>query len=123
MIQLPEVRAIKVREALPTERAEIYPYEQADVETWIAVLEDEGQRQGQICLSRALGQVFGHDTECNAADARGATMLWFAARRKAREWGADKVIVHMDATTPEPLREFWKRLGFEQVMEIHMGTI
>lgn len=111
-----------VREATPAEAVAIHqPVD--GYETWVAILEDEGEPVGHLCLSRSMGQVFGHDTEVKSDDAHAAIRLWRFARAKAKEWGAEAVAVHFDDDTPDRIRQFWKDRGFEKVMEVYRGEI
>jgi hypothetical protein len=77
--------------------------------------------KGQIFLSRAFGQVFGHNTFCNSPNPNDAARLWFRARKKAREWGADSVWIHF--TDDFSMLPFWERLGFKPEMIMYRGSI
>ena len=79
--------------------------------------------RGQIFLSRAFGQVFGHNTWCDSPDPRDAARLWLAARKKAREWGAKEVWIHFDGSEPKELVDFWTRLGFKPAMVMYRGSV
>jgi hypothetical protein len=115
---------LKVRPATEEERASFSLLSGEGYETWAVVLEAEGGILGHICLSRALGQVFGHDTRYWGKDPRGAAMLWFAARRVVRSWGAGSVLIHEEEGKEDPeLMKFWERLGFKKIMTIYRGEI
>jgi hypothetical protein len=108
-----------VRDAMPDE---LSTYSRDGYETWGAVLIEDGHPAGQIFLSRAFGQVFGHNTECRASDPRGAAMLWLRARKKAREWGAKEVWIHFSPSDLSML-PFWEKRGFTPQMILYRGEI
>lgn len=92
------------------------------VKQWGAVLEEDGVAVGHVFLSFGLGQCFGHDMNCQSKDKRGAALLWSAARRAAREAGAECVLVHIPVGG-DPMQEFWESIGFEPVMTVFKGEI
>lgn len=92
-------------------------------ETWTAVLEADGEIRGHIRLSRALGEVFGHDTKHWGEDPTGLLRLWRAGKAKAKQWGADAVILHFEPGEDPGLIDFWERRGFVKTMTIYRGEI
>lgn len=112
--------ALEVRDA---SHDELFSFASAGVDAWGAVAVEDGSIVGHIALSRALGEVFGHDTKYWGSDKTGAAALWFKARAKAREWGAVAVNVHMTKDTDMEIVNFWTRLGFEPTMTIYRGEI
>jgi hypothetical protein len=112
---------MKFREATEAERASITP--PTDLECWCFVAEEEGRIEGHICLTRAMGEVFGHDTGYTGTDPHVPVRLWFKAREKAKEWGASSVNVHVTEETDPTIVGFWDRLGFVPVMTIYRGDI
>lgn len=95
----------------------------AGLDAWGAVAIEDGDLVGHIALSRALGQVFGHDTKFWGQDKSGAAALWFKARAKAREWGAEAVNIHVTDETEMEIVNFWQRMGFKPVMTVLRGEI
>lgn len=112
---------LEIRDGTPEETAAVAPPREG-IETWMGVLEEHGIPVGRICVSRALGAAFGHDTVCHSEDVRGAAMLWLAARRKVREWGLEEVQVHFEKEE-DPMIEFWKGRGFARALVVYRGRV
>lgn len=112
----------EVRAATPEEASAIGASHAEGYERWVAVLIEDEEIRGHICLSRAFGQVLGHDTKSWASDRFGALKLWRAARRKAREWGVSEVLVHFEQEN-DPMLEFWISRGFKPACVVYKGAI
>lgn len=112
---------MEVRDATPEELASFTTPSAA--ECWGAVAVEDGEIVGHIALSSALGEVFGHDTAYWGKEPSGAARLWFNARKKAREMGAEFVNVHVVKDTDPAIVAFWKRLGFTPEMVVMRGKI
>jgi hypothetical protein len=106
-----------IREATIDEIAE---FDAPGYETWMCVAEEDGKVVGRLRLSRhpGLGQVFGHDFECDSSDPYAAVRMYKMGKAQARKWGQPHFFIHVDEESNSRSVQFWQDMGAKAVIVV-----
>lgn len=110
-----------VREATIQEKEEFIPND--NFETFLLVWDNGGEVEGHVAVSKAFGQAFGHSMKVWSDDRTVAARLWRAASTRLKSEGFTSVNIHLEPDTDPRVADFWKRNGYEKVIEILRGEL
>jgi hypothetical protein len=112
---------IRVRLATPFEASE---FQKSAYKTTVLILEDDGLRIGQACLTTAPdGTLIGHDAAVESANAHAYSVLTQAVRERVKLLGFNEMYVHTDENTPKRIHEFWARMHAKQVAVVYRVSV